>query len=466
MYTSLYTLLNENVYKRRVMLKDKSHLEYLPPRTAARDKSLGWENKPEIPELNSENFPDEYNATLRGLRFRKGYIRLRYVCQTPPNGKSILDTLQGLPQSDALYKEYVALKIKDLQRMGLTRSDLAAYANEIKETDPSEHWSNIVREYTNVIKSLIKYYEDLDEEIVRNENDAYGQGITNKYFNYNGYSILYRYMKYGNKINVVDAEHNEYSRWLHILDKLSDSELRQLHNPFIQHMVMDYIFKHPFNGIVMDYTLTGRTNYMLSMQTQMLKDRFDSAREWHKKHLDTHQLLPFDKMITIASKGFEDGYELESALRMYYFALRYASIYTKYPKAATISGFANFIGLGALGKNFGNDSLLARRKRYVEKLEEIKYALEHEYDKYDEQGMIPHLERLYESYVKSIETQHTLSRKIGTTGEEILLNPHASNSQGAKHMLQYLESGSHIEIAPEVEKQEIVISFGDVDYEA
>lgn len=344
------------------------------------------------------------------------------------------------------YKTYYARMNKNT----LTEEEID---DNIRNWTPEQWQDHISYGVFKTAQLLCERYEYLDECINSDDEDE-----IEEQFNNLGFTVWWRFSK-GGQLDNFKYDHNEHSKWLHILFNMSDHDLKKIANPYVMKTFMTRMWKHPSNGFAYPIKLTGVgiSGVPSRLQAHMTK-RYNKARgfamEVHFCGVD-YPYTAFDQSLA-KSRNIDDGYDLATAIDMYIFALKFNSLFQKYPSKGTNSQLIQYLGIS------DTRSVLKIVNRQIDKyIEAIDMALSTNLS----QEQREYFERLRSSKTLMIDSAQNFIRYIGNTAEEIIQNQNARNVHGAMYMLGALERGSFNEVkeAPEPQQIKVTVDLGEND---
>lgn len=335
--------------------------------------------------------------------------------------------------------------------------------------------------------------ENIHDEYEEEEEDI---------FNYYGFSPFWRYANKSNtRDKVLKPEFNELSKWIYILDNMSDHELLIMKNPYIYELFTKKMFVHPSLGIVYKPNLESQVNRVDSkIVTNQLAKRFktsidnqeklfkyleekeDNASKLTKLEKECYGLYNkakvYDKSMKRARVGYLDGSDLMIGIRMYLLSLRLLSVgarkYRENPamgEVAIFLGYASNGSLNVLSKN-GLDDI----NEIDSFIDEIRRTMKIHQDKLlrdfnGDNSKFPHaiaLEKLLDymykvrkSQLDFVEASKYIMLEISSVCEKILQNENARNVTGAVVTLKAQENSNWNERLPDAEPLTINVIVSD-----
>ncbi len=408
--------------------------EYTPPKIKV---------KPFVKLVDTTpNFTSKDNLTSANTLHRKVYL---YVQQFACNGR--VDDYINMPKYAGKLSEYKSYK-RSMMKKILSEDEYAEWLVMFENNTLQDFQRDIAREVNHVATLLAQKYEYLDELI----NDE-AEFEDEDYFSYQGTSEYWLYASSTTLSKALLPQHNEYSKWFYILQSMSKSELLQLYNPYMREIFVKIMFVHPVIGvpfdIIVDQSSIAKKNRQLK---SLVKKRFATSIANQSAARSEGRVSPTEVRLKISHIGYIDGEELQVAIEMYIFALKFTSLMLTYPLKVSSHECASYIGNGE------RQGIAARANALEKKLMDIELRLN------APEGQIPAdelkvLKRQHGQYTRYLMARKRLADAQSIPAEQILLNPNARNVTGPIYTLKSLENGMWNEPKEEIEERKLVVEF-------
>ncbi len=401
------------------------------------------EPKPfEVLQDYTPNFTSKNNLTSRDTTHRKVYL---YIQQFACNGR--VDDYINMPKYSGKLQDFKAYKRQVMSKV-LNVDEYREWEDQFNSYTKQDFQRMIAKDVNEVAIMLASRYEYLDDLIL--DEDEFED---EDYFTYQGTSEYWLHASATTLSKALLPQHNEYSKWFYILQSMSNSELKRLYNPYIREIFLKPMYVHPVIGLPFDIIVDDSSISKKNRQLRALvKKRFATSIENQKKARDAGTIDKSEVRLFLSHLGYIDGEELQIAIEMYIFALKFTSLFRTYPLKVSSHECALYIGNGE------RQGIAARANVLEHNLADIELKLSTPI------GQLSELERELLMRKRGQYTRYLMARKRlsdaqSVPAEQILLNPNAKNVTGPIYTLKSLENGMWNEPKEEIEERKLIVEF-------